>query len=78
MIQSARFSLRQSPGSVNRGRGWTEADARRWLHANGLRAPRALRTANQLRFRQAEPSEFETFKTRTADLPAGVQLLDAE
>jgi len=78
MIQSARFSLRESPRSVNHGRGWTEGHAHRWLRAHGLRAPQPFRTPNQLRFRQADPSEFETFTTLTEDLPTGVQLLDAE
>jgi len=78
MIQSVRFSMHESPPSVNRGRGWREVDARRWLQAHGLHAPRALPTRNQLRFRQADPGDFDTFKTRTAALPVGVQLLDAE
>lgn len=78
MIQSARFSLRESPRSINKGRGWTEGHAHRWLRAHGFLAPFAMRTANQLRYRQADPSQFTNFTTLTDDLPAGVQLIDAE
>ncbi len=79
-IQSARFSIRQSPSSVNNGRGWTEETARRWLRAHDLRAPKADRTTNQLRFRQFPPGECrrDSFSTLSEDLPQGVQLLDCE
>lgn len=77
-VQSARFSLRESPASVNSGRGWTEPAARDWLRAHDFIAPKADRTANQLRFRQFPPGECreDSFSTLTSDLPVGVQLVD--
>ncbi len=80
-VQSVRFSIRQSTGSVNGGRGWTEGAARRWLRGQNLRAPRARRTTNQLRFRQIEPDECREDSFRVlgeAEAPRGVQLLECE
>lgn len=79
-IQSARFSLRESPPTVNRGRGWTEQAARSWLRVNGLLAPAARTTPNQLRFRQFPPSRGapDSFRTQTDNVPRGVQLVSCD
>ena len=79
-IQSVRFSLLESPLTVNRGRGWTEQSARSWLRMNGLLAPAARLTPNQLRFRQFPPGKGapDSFRTQTDGVPRGVQLVSCD
>ncbi len=78
--QSVRFSKRESPGSVNSGRGWTVRSASAWLRAHDFKAAKPDITENQLRFRQFEPGSCkrDSFRTLTENLPRGVQLLSCD
>lgn len=79
-VQSARFSVKESPSSVNKGQGWTVATARAWLQRNGFRSPAPAHTANQLRFRQFPPDQCRrgSYQTLTQNLPKGVELVDCK
>ena len=75
-MQSVRFSMRESPRSVNRGRGWTRDDARRWLRANDLPARSGGHSKNQYRFRITDPVDGAEYTTRTTGVPLGVQVVE--
>lgn len=78
MLQSVRFSMRESPRSVNSGRGWGRDDARRWLRVNGIAARSGGASENQYRFRVTEPRDGVEYRTVTQDLPRGVQRVEMD
>ncbi len=78
--QSVRFSKRESPRSINGGRGWSARSAGAWLRAHDFKVTKSDSTENQHRFRQFEPSscKVDSFRTITENLPRGIQLVSCD
>lgn len=82
-VQSVHFSKKRSPRSVNGGRGWTVATARRWLRAHGKKSGKADPggpSAEFIKFRQFEPARCRkgSYAVLTENMPRGVQMVSCD